>query len=38
MLSIIIPCFNERRTLKELLETVNASPIPGKQIVLKIVS
>jgi len=34
MLSIIIPCFNERKTLKELLETVNASPIPEKQIVV----
>jgi glycosyltransferase involved in cell wall biosynthesis len=38
MLSIIIPCFNERKTLKELLETVNAAPIPEKQTVLKIVS
>ena len=38
MLSIIIPCFNDRKILKKLLETVNASPIPGEQIVLKIVS
>jgi len=34
MLSIIIPCFNEMETIKELLEAVNASPVPGKQIIV----
>ena len=34
MLSIIIPCFNELDTIKELLEAVNASPIKNKQIIV----
>jgi glycosyltransferase involved in cell wall biosynthesis len=34
MLSIIIPCFNEMDTIKELLEAVNASPITNKQIIV----
>lgn len=34
MLSIIIPCFNEMETIKNLLEAVNASPVPGKQIIV----
>jgi glycosyltransferase involved in cell wall biosynthesis len=34
MLSIIIPCFNEMETVKELLEAVNASSIPEKQIIV----
>jgi glycosyltransferase involved in cell wall biosynthesis len=34
MLSIIIPCFNEMDTIKELLEAVNASPITNKQVIV----
>ena len=34
MLSIIIPCFNERETIKELLEAVNAAPVEHKEIIV----
>jgi glycosyltransferase involved in cell wall biosynthesis len=33
-LSIIIPCFNEKETIIDLLEAVRRSPIPDKEIVL----
>jgi glycosyltransferase involved in cell wall biosynthesis len=33
-LSIIIPCFNERDTISELLEAVRRAPIEEKEIVL----
>jgi glycosyltransferase involved in cell wall biosynthesis len=33
-LSIIIPCFNEKDTIIDLLEAVRRSPIPDKEIVL----
>ena len=34
MLSIIIPCFNELDTIKELLEAVSAAPIEQKEIIV----
>jgi glycosyltransferase involved in cell wall biosynthesis len=34
MLSIIIPCFNEIKTIKVLLQAVNASPVPEKQVIV----
>lgn len=34
MLSVIIPCFNERSTIESLIERVRASPIHSKQIIL----
>jgi glycosyltransferase involved in cell wall biosynthesis len=34
MLSIVIPCYNERSTIKELLEAVNNSPVSPKQIIV----
>lgn len=33
-LSIIIPCFNEKDTIIDLLEAVRRSPVPDKEIVL----
>jgi len=33
-LSIIIPCYNEKDTIIDLLEAVRRSPIPDKEIVL----
>jgi len=33
-LSIIIPCYNEKDTIIDLLEAVRKSPIPDKEIVL----
>ena len=34
ILSIIIPCYNEKNTIKELLEAVNKSPLPEKEIIV----
>ncbi len=34
LLSIVIPCFNERATLRQLVERVRAAPIARKQIVV----
>lgn len=34
MLSVIIPCYNERNTLQAILDAVSASPVPNKEIVL----
>ncbi|MEP6388860.1 MAG: glycosyltransferase family 2 protein [Halioglobus sp.] len=34
MLSIIIPCYNERNTIKALLEAVDASPVEGKEVIV----
>jgi glycosyltransferase involved in cell wall biosynthesis len=33
-LSIIIPCYNEKHNLKEIVEAVKASNIPDKEIIL----
>ena len=33
-LSIVIPCYNERATIAELLERVRASPYPDKEIIV----
>ncbi|MEO7742915.1 MAG: glycosyltransferase family 2 protein [Usitatibacter sp.] len=33
-LSIVIPCYNERATIGELLERVRASPYPDKEIIV----
>ncbi|KZR90671.1 glycosyltransferase family 2 protein [Synechococcus sp. MIT S9508] len=34
ILSIIIPCYNEKNTIKELLEAVNKSPLSEKEIIV----
>ena len=33
-LSVVIPCYNERATIGELLERVRASPYPDKEIIV----
>lgn len=33
-LSVIIPCYNELKTLRQILETVRQAPYPDKEIVL----
>lgn len=33
-LSIIIPCFNERKTIKEIIDAVVGSPYPNKEIII----
>jgi len=33
-LSVVIPCFNERETIKEIVEAVKASPIKDKEIII----
>jgi glycosyltransferase involved in cell wall biosynthesis len=33
-LSVIVPCFNEERTLKRILESVRASGIPSMQVIV----
>lgn len=33
-LSIVVPCYNERATIGELLERVRASPYPDKEIIV----
>lgn len=33
-LSVIIPCYNEKRYLAELISLVKNSPVPGKEIIL----
>jgi glycosyltransferase involved in cell wall biosynthesis len=32
--SIVIPCFNEEKTLEQLVEAVLASPVPDKEIII----
>ena len=32
--SVIIPCYNERNTIRELIRAVRASPIAALEIVL----
>lgn len=34
VLSVIIPCFNEAATISEIIEAVNASPYPNKEIII----
>ncbi len=34
ILSVVIPCFNERATIRELLDAVIASPYPHKEIIV----
>jgi glycosyltransferase involved in cell wall biosynthesis len=34
MVSIIIPCFNEAKTIETLLEAVLASPVPNKEVIV----
>jgi glycosyltransferase involved in cell wall biosynthesis len=34
LLSVVIPCFNERKTLSKILERVRSSPIARKQIIV----
>lgn len=33
-LSVIIPCFNEARTLAQLLEAVRAAPVPALEVIV----
>jgi len=33
-LSIIIPCYNERNTIEEVIRRVNDAPVPQKQIIV----
>ena len=33
-LSIIIPCYNEKTTIRKIVEVVRASPIPNKEIII----
>jgi len=34
LLSVVIPVFNERETLEEILDRVHASPIENQEIVV----
>jgi glycosyltransferase involved in cell wall biosynthesis len=34
LLSVVIPCFNERNTLRQVIERVRAAPVARKQIVV----
>jgi len=34
LLSVVIPCFNERQTLRTLVERVKAAPVPRKEIII----
>ena len=33
-LSVVIPCYNERSTIREILEAVKASPVEDKEIII----
>ena len=33
-LSIVIPCFNEKATILELIDAVRSAPIQDKQIII----
>ncbi len=33
-LSVVIPCYNEARTLRALVERVRAAPVPDKEIIV----
>jgi len=32
--SIVIPCFNEKNNIKEIIEAVIDSPVPNKEIII----
>jgi glycosyltransferase involved in cell wall biosynthesis len=34
VLSIVIPCYNEARTIQKVLERVKAAPLPAKEIIV----
>ncbi len=34
LLSIVIPCFNEKNHIREIIRRVEASPIPNKEIII----
>lgn len=33
-ISIIVPCFNEKDTIKKIIKLVNDSPVPNKEIII----
>src|ERR1051326_4180512 len=33
-LSIIIPCYNERQTIRTIVDAVRAAPVPNKEIIV----
>ena len=34
MLSIVIPCYNEKSTIREIIDAVNNAPVPNKEIII----
>ncbi len=33
-LSIVIPCYNERKTIRTIVDAVRAAPVPDKEIIV----
>lgn len=33
-LSVVIPCYNERNTIEQIIDSVNAAPYPDKEIIV----
>jgi glycosyltransferase involved in cell wall biosynthesis len=33
-LSVVIPCYNEKNTIKSIVEAVKNSPYPSKEIII----
>ena len=33
-LSVVIPCYNERNTIEQIIDSVNAAPFPDKEIIV----
>ena len=33
-LSIVIPCYNEAKTIRQIVERVRAAPVPDKEILI----
>jgi glycosyltransferase involved in cell wall biosynthesis len=34
MLSIVIPCYNERKTLRAIVDALSAAPVADKEIII----